>query len=111
MTYKNSNSNPMVYAKKVYADNGTEPITEIAFNNNVNAYACKGAKWLKKVTFGSSVKSIGKEAFSDCLNLSSPTLPEHLESIDTKYYHKHRSFCLCRLFQPAVNYCIYRNTY
>ena len=49
MTYKNSNSNPMVYAKKVYADNGTEPITEIAFNNNVNAYTCKGAKWLKKL--------------------------------------------------------------
>ena len=86
MTYKNSNSNPMVYAKQVYVDNETEPITEIAFNNNVNAYACKGAKWLKKVTFGNSVKSIGKEAFSDCLNLSSLTLPVHLESIESSAF-------------------------
>ena len=86
MTYKNSNSNPMVYAKQVYVDNETEPITEIAFNNNVNAYACKGAKWLKKVTFGRSVKSIGKEAFSDCLNLSSLTLPDNLESIESSAF-------------------------
>lgn len=86
MTYKNSNSNPMVYAKQVYVNNETEPITEIAFNNNVNAYACKGAKWLEKVTFGSSVKNIGKEAFSDCLNLSSPKLPENLESIESSAF-------------------------
>lgn len=84
MTYENSNSNPMVYATKVLVNN--KSISEISFTNNVKAYACKGATWLKNVIFGSSVKSIGIEAFSDCLNLSSPKLPDHLESIESSAF-------------------------
>ena len=80
MEYGDGDSNPMANANNVTLSTPTLE-DNIYINQNVNAYAFKGAKWIKTVSFGNKVTSIGQYAFSGCPELSSVTLPTSLESI------------------------------
>ena len=74
ITYGNSYSNPMYYAKELhlYKDNGTE-ITDLVIPNEVTSIrssAFSKCISIKSVTIPNSVESIGSSAFIECTGLS-----------------------------------------
>lgn len=87
--YGNRFSNPMKYSEVIKVKNSSnvyEEIDCITFNTEVKNYACVGAKSLKKVKID-KVTVIGKEAFSECKDLSISELPEALEIIGEQAFN------------------------
>lgn len=84
ITFGNLNSNPMLYADRLYFldENGNE-VTEIALDESVTQipdYTFKSSN-LTSVTIPDSVISIGRYAFFGCTGLTSVTIPDSVTSI------------------------------
>lgn len=88
-------------AKTVSIDGVTYKVTQIS------AKAFKGCKNLKKVTVGSNVKKIGKEAFAQCKKLSSVNLKKagSISSIGSKAFAK--TAARAKVTVPAKKYKSY----
>lgn len=84
MKYGNEYSNPLRYAQILKVDNKDQ--SELELNNDVQPNAFIGAKWLKKVTFNSGVKNIGKNAFKNCTNLTTVTFNTTTLSIEEEAF-------------------------
>lgn len=74
--YGDGASNPMSNAGSVNVKSGDISSGELYINQEkIKANAFKGAKWLKNVSFGSDVASIGEGAFQNCIKLASVSIP------------------------------------
>ena len=80
-------SNPLYYAHHLFL-NGKE-IKELTIPNGVTsiAHTFRGCSGLTSVTFPSTVKSIGDEAFLGCSGLTSVSIPNSVESIDARSFY------------------------
>ena len=81
ISFGNTYSNPITYAKKLYINN--ELITEVNLTTatKISAYAFRSCIGLMSVTIPNSVTSIGSSAFSGCSSLTSITIPDGVTSI------------------------------
>ena len=83
ISFYNSDSNPLYYAKHLYSDETTE-ITNLIIPNSVTSigsytfYGCSGPT---SITIPNSVTSIGEYAFYNCSGLTSVTIPNSVTSI------------------------------
>ena len=86
ISFGDSNSNPLYYAKNLYLieDGEANLITDLVIPDDVtsiNSYAFYGCKSLTSITIPDSVTSIGGYAFANCSNLTSVTIPDSVTSI------------------------------
>ena len=83
ISFGNSSSNPLYYAKHLYRDKKTE-IRNLVIPNGVTTIkdnAFSSCTRLTSVRIPDSVKSIGNGAFSGCTGLTSVTIPNSVTSI------------------------------
>lgn len=66
--YGNDESRLLAKASQIFVNN--DLVKELSFNQNIPNGYYKKATWLKKVTFGYGVDSIGKQAFEECSALN-----------------------------------------
>ena len=94
--FENYHSNPMIHTEYFYmldGNNEYSEVTEIEIPNsviNINDYAFQGLTSLNKVIFeeNSQLTNIGNNAFSNCTNLKSITIPNSVISIrDNVFYN------------------------
>ena len=87
ITFGNSLSNPLYYAKHLYI-NGQEVIDVVIPNSvtSIGGYAFYGCSGLTSVTIPNSVTSIGECVFSGCTGLTSVTIPESVTSIGSSAF-------------------------
>lgn len=81
--YANDKSNPLSYTKHLII-NGNE-VTTLAINQDIQDYAFCDASWLTKVSIGSNVKTIGKDAFKNCTNLKDVTYASKAQLLSMQY--------------------------
>ena len=83
ISFVDSDSNPMLYAKNLYV--GGELLSgsiEIPSDvTKIKAYTFYNCKNITSITIPDSVTSIGEEAFSRCSSLTSITIPDSVTSI------------------------------
>lgn len=80
--FRNSDANPLYYAKNLYLNN--EKVTNLVIPNTVNEikdYTFKDCTGIASVTVGNSVKKIGRDAFLNCTGLTSVTIGNSVTSI------------------------------
>ena len=83
ISFIGSYSNPLVYAKHIFSDDGTE-ITDLTIPNSVTSigdYSFYNCTSLTSITIPNSVTSIGGSAFYGCSGLTSVTIPNSVTSI------------------------------
>lgn len=82
--YGTGTSNPMAISKSVFVGSYENELQDeiLAISRDVKPRVFKGAKWLKGVTIGSGVTSIGDDAFYGTM-IGSITLPSTLTSMGT----------------------------
>ena len=82
--YGTGTSNPMAISKSVFVGSYENELQDeiLAISRDVKPRVFKGAKWLKGVTIGSGVTSIGDDAFYGTM-IESITLPSTLTSMGT----------------------------
>ena len=81
--YANDKANPLSYAKHLII-NGSE-VTTLTINQNIQDYAFCGASWLTKVSIGSNVKTIGKDAFKNCTELNNVIYTSEAQLLSMRY--------------------------
>lgn len=84
IAYGTGTSNPMAISKKVFVEGQEHELQniELTISQDVKPRVFKGAKWLKGVTIGSGVTSIGDDAFYGTM-IGSITLPSTLTYMGT----------------------------
>lgn len=90
ITFDGTYSNPLVYAKHIYADENTE-ITQLIVPQGVTTigdyafYQCEG---LTGVQLPSSLTSIGESAFAYCKGLEAVNVPTGVTSIGERAFYR-----------------------
>ncbi len=83
ISFSDSYSNPLNYAKHIFSDDETE-ITDLTIPNSVTSigdYSFYNCTSLTSITIPNSVTSIGGSAFYGCSGLTSVTIPNSVTSI------------------------------
>ena len=78
ISFRDSSSNPLVYAKHIFSDDGTE-ITDLIIPNGVTSigdYAFYNCTSLTSITIPNSLTSIGVYAFLGCSSLTKVIVPD-----------------------------------
>ena len=89
ISFKNSDSNPLFYAKHLYSDENTE-VTNLVIPDGVTSigqgafHSCSG---LTSVTIPNSVTSIGSGSFAACSSLANVTIPNSVTTIGQGAFH------------------------
>ncbi len=90
ISFSDSESNPLHYAKHLYGADGVE-IKDLEIPNsviNISNWAFSGCSGLTSITIPSSAESIGKYAFHNCTGLTSVTIGSGMTSIgDQAFYN------------------------
>jgi len=86
--FKDSWSNPLCYAGKLYVNN--ELVTDLVIPEGVTSikdYTFYNCNNLTSITLPESVKSIGNSAFYDCFNIANITIPNSVKSIGDRAFY------------------------
>lgn len=96
VSFGNSDSNPLRYAKQLFLN--SEEITELTIPDGVTSisdYAFCGYMGLKSVTIPPSVRIIGKESFCNCSNLTLVSCEKGVIVLDDKAFERCSKLTTC----------------